>query len=446
MKKNSFSKKKVALITLGCAKNLVDSEVMTGYLHRAGYGFTDNPEQSDILIINTCGFIKPAKKEAVTAIKKASLLKKVNPELKLIVSGCYVQRNREELKKSYPEVDVWTGVNAFDRIVELIEIKPFDTSKNCFLYDHRSPRHITTSSIWAYTKISEGCSHRCSFCAIPLIKGKYRSRTISSIVREVRHLASAGIREVNLISQDSTFYGTDLGMRNGLPLLLEKLVDVPGLEWIRVLYGYPEEISDSLLDIMQEEKICSYLDLPFQHSSSKILKTMKRGLPGKKALHLLDKIRTKLPDIALRTSLIVGFPGETGRELEDLLDFVREARFDHLGVFVYSREEGTDCFSLGDPVPEDIKIQRKDAIMRIQAEISLANNNKYVGKTIDVLIEGPLKADPTVFVGRGRFQAPEVDGLVFIEKENGELSMMEPFQKVEITNRDVYDLYGKQKE
>lgn len=437
--------KKVALISLGCAKNLVDSEVMLGILERQKYDLVPEIEMAEIIIINTCGFIHPARQEARDVIKNAVLEKNKSKNKKIIVSGCYVQRNQDSLQKAFPEVDAWTGVTDFDKIGQIIEGKSFQNAQNCFLYDHTSPRLISTPPAWAYIKISEGCSKSCSFCAIPLIKGPYRSRNIPSIAEEIKKLVSKGIREINLISQDTTFYGHDLRLNDGLVLLLEELLNIDNLEWIRILYSYPEEISDSLLNIMCEERICSYLDIPFQHSHPFITKRMRRGLDGKKSLELLERIRKQIPDIAIRTSLIVGFPGEGKQEFDDLMAFVTHAHFDHLGVFTYSPEEGTKCFELGDPVKEKVKLRRKENIMDIQAEISYENNQKYVGQSIDVLIEGTLKQDQTLMVGRGQFQAPEVDGVVFISSEDIETEIFNTIQKVEINGRDVYDLYGNVK-
>lgn len=432
---------KVALISFGCAKNLVDSEVMLGYLEKAGYTFVTTPGEADIVIFNTCGFIEPAKQEARDALKEAAALKKKGK--KTVAVGCYVERYKEHLMKKYPEIDVWLGVNDFDKIVQAIEGKPFKKSQHCFLYDHASPRYIQTPPSWAYVKISEGCSHECSFCAIPFIKGPYRSRSVSSILKEVEKLSSGGVKEINLISQDTTYFGRDQGLEDGLSLLLKELLKIQEIEWIRILYGYPEEISDSLLGVMQEERICSYLDIPFQHSNSRIIKKMKRGMDGRRALKFIQKLREKLPDIALRTSLVVGFPGEGKREFEDLEKFVQEARFDHLGVFTYSKEEGTDCFDFGDPVKESMKKKRRDKIMAIQSEISFENNKKYLNQSLDVLIEGIPKENPDILIGRGRFQAPEVDGMIFIDAPRKWEKMVNTIQKVEITGGDVYDLYGK---
>jgi len=432
---------KVALISYGCAKNLVDSEVMLGYLERAGYKFVTDPGEADIVVLNTCGFIEPAKQEARDALKEAVAFKRKGK--KTVAVGCYVERYKERLMKKYPEIDVWLGVNDFDKIAQAIEGKPFKKSQHCFLYDHNSPRYIQTPPAWAYVKISEGCSHECSFCAIPFIKGSYRSRSVSSILKEVEKLASRGAKEINLISQDTTYFGRDQGLEEGLPLLLKELLKIQGIEWIRILYGYPEEISDSLLEVMQAERICSYLDIPFQHSDSKIIKKMKRGMDGRRALKLIQKLREKLPDIALRTSLVVGFPGEGKKEFEDLERFVQEAKFDHLGVFTYSKEEGTGCFGQGDPIKESVKRKRRDEIMEIQSEISFENNKKHLKQSLDVLIEGIPKENPDILIGRARFQAPEVDGMILIDAPGKWEKVVNTIQKVEITGGDVYDLYGK---
>jgi ribosomal protein S12 methylthiotransferase len=435
--------RKVALISLGCAKNLVDSEVMIGLLEKRKYESVSNLRDADLIIINTCGFIDLARRESCGMIERALEEKKRSQDKKIIVSGCYVQRSRIELQESYPDVDVWMGVNDLDKIADAAEGYPYEKSENCFLYDHSFPRTISTPPSWTYVKISEGCSHKCSFCAIPLIKGPYQSRSIPSIIREVEELVSSGVKEINLVSQDSTAFGSDQNIKGGLVHLLEELLNIQNLEWIRILYSYPEEVSDSLLEIIREDKICSYLDVPFQHSHPLIIKRMKRGLDGKKSLKLLEKIRKKVPDIAVRTSLVVGFPGEGKKEFDDLRAFVSAACFDHVGVFTYSWEEGTECYHFGDPVRKQLKRRRKERIMELQSEISLQINKKYKNRKIDVLIEGTLKQTPHVTVGRAKFQAPEVDGVVLISEMERRPEVFNSIQKVEITNTDVYDLYGE---
>ena len=435
--------KTVALISYGCAKNLIDSEVMLGYLNEAGYVFVTNPEEADTLIINTCGFIKPAKEEALEALQKAVRLKKKRKEKKIMAVGCFVERYKDSLEKKFPQIDVWLGVNDFDKIVQALEGKPFKKSKECFLYSHTSPRRLSTPPGWAYLKISEGCSHECSFCSIPLIKGPYRSRPSSSIIKESQYLASRNVKEINIVSQDTTYYGKDKGLKDELPSLLKKLVKIKGIEWIRILYGYPEEINDSLLEVMKEQKICPYLDLPFQHSNPMIIKKMKRGMDGERALKLIEKIRKKIPHIALRTSLVVGFPGEDKQEFAELKKFVQEAKFDHLGVFIYSLEQGTSAFPLGNSVEEEEKSKRKEEILGLQAEISYQNNIKYLNKQTDILVEGTWKEDPKILVGRTKYQAPEVDGVVFIPFSGKLLEVVNTIQTVEINGCDAYDLYGR---
>jgi len=432
----------VALITLGCAKNLVDSEVMSGYLAKAGYSFVLDPEDADILIINTCGFIQPARDEAVQELKRAVFLKRKAKDIKIIAIGCYVERDEKFLRSAFPEVDLWRGVSDFHNIVQIIEGKSPKPTSGCYLYDHTSPRLVSTPPAWAYIKISEGCSHTCSFCAIPLIKGAYKSREIPSILHEAESLISKGAKEINLISQDSTYYGRDRGLKDGLTQLLQELINIKGLEWIRILYGYPEEVNDSLLEIMQEDKICSYLDLPFQHADSRIINRMKRSMDGDRALTLIKKIRKAIPDVALRTSLVVGFPGEGKKEFENLKKFVEEARFDHLGVFVYSREAGTACYFSGDPVKQKVKERRRKQLLAIQEDISFEKNSKYLEKCIDVLVEGTWKQDSNRPIGRARFQAPEVDGVVFLNSSPVLSKVVNTVQNVEITDHDIYDLYG----
>lgn len=434
--------KNIALISLGCAKNLVDSEVMLGYLANDGYTFVGQPEDADIILINTCGFIQPAKNEAVDSIRMALDLKKKKGHIKVIVTGCYIERNSAELKELFPGIDGWIGVKDFDNIVQVVEGKTHEKGAVSFLYDHQSPRFQSTPAGWAYVKISEGCSHSCSFCTIPLIKGPYRSRPILSIVKEVERLASKGVKEINLISQDSTHYGCDLNLIDGLSQLLEKLVEIKPITWIRILYGYPEEVTNRLLEIMKEDKICSYLDIPFQHSHPGIIKPMRRGLDGERALELIRNIRDKLPDVAIRTSLIVGFPGESQKKFENLEHFVRKARFNHLGVFTYSLEQGTKSFALGDPIDANEKERRKDRLMYIQSEISYLINGKFLNRSLDVLVEGHLEQDNSVLLGRTQFQAPEVDGVVFIDSQEQDIDKINSIQKVEINSRDIYDLYG----
>lgn len=434
--------KKIALISLGCAKNLVDSEVMLGFLDKAGYVFTPDLGEAHIILVNTCGFIAPARQEAVDTLRKAVENKKNGKAEKVIAAGCYVERDRVSLQKQFPEIDIWTGVSEFDKIVQMIKGQPVQGSSSCYLYDHTAPRHLSTPPTWTYVKISEGCSHECSFCAIPLIKGPYQSRSIPSILKEVEQLTAKGILEINLVSQDSTYFGRETGQKHGLTNLLVRLLEIKDLSWIRILYGYPEEITDSLLEVMGEEKVCAYLDIPFQHADPGIIRLMKRSLDGPRSLKLIDKIRRKIPGIALRTSLVVGFPGEDAGAFEKLKGFVQDACFDHLGVFTYSPEEGTACYDLGNPIPESSKNRRLDEIMSLQATISRRANQKYVGRRLQVLLVGAVKQDSSLLVGRTRYQAPEVDGNVFIEMKKQRPKTSHAINEVEITAADDYDLYG----
>ena len=433
---------KVALISLGCAKNLVDSEVMLGVLKRSGFAFVGRPEEADVIVVNTCGFIQPARDEAEAALSRALRLKRRDPRKKVIAAGCYVARERAALEARFPGIDAWTGVNAYDRIADVIAGQDYRAPDRTFLYTDSTPRMVTSPGTWAYIKISEGCSHRCGFCAIPLIKGPYVSRSTASVVREARALAGLGVREVNLISHDTTYYGRDRGAKGGLVKLLEKLLRVDGLAWVRLLYGYPEEVTDPLLDLLNDSKMCAYLDIPFQHADPKIIRSMRRGLDGERALRLLDRIRTRVPGVAVRTSLIVGFPGEGPREYERLARFVERARIDHLGVFVYSPEKGTASCSLPDTVPTAEKEKRRREIMEVQAAISLALNRSAIGQVREVLIEGPEKRGRG-FIGRTRFQAPEVDGQVRVEPTADTSCGPQPIVRAKITGAGPYDLRAR---
>ncbi|MDH4198137.1 MAG: 30S ribosomal protein S12 methylthiotransferase RimO [Candidatus Aminicenantes bacterium] len=435
--------KNVALVSLGCAKNLVDSEVMLGALRQAGYGLLADPKAADVVIVNTCGFIQPARAEAEAELRAAVEVKRKRPETTVVAAGCYVERDRARLQVLFPEVDIWTGVREFDRIAALVAGRRRPERERTFLYGDLTPRVVSTPPGWAYVKISEGCSHRCAFCAIPSIKGRYRSRSVASIVREVEGLVARGVKEVNLISQDSTFFGRDAGRRDGLASLLERLLEVRGLAWIRVLYGYPEEVTDRLLELLQEPRVCPYLDIPFQHADPGVIKTMRRGLDGARALRLLERIRRRVPDVAVRTALIVGFPGEGRPEFARLKRFVAEAHFDHLGVFPYSLEPGTPAFGLGDPVPEEEKQRRRNEIMEMQVAISLARNKARVGRTLDVLFECDLGGRPRTLAGRTRYQAPEVDGVVLVKVKGAGPGALHSIREVTITSANVYDLHGK---
>jgi ribosomal protein S12 methylthiotransferase len=439
---NPSKKGRVALITYGCAKNLVDSEVMLGYLEKAGYEISPQPGRADIIVLNTCGFIRPAREEAGKGIGNALAIKRRRPGRKVAVVGCFVEKSRAELIQKYPEVDVWLGVKDFDHIVEALEEKPFAPGGRTYLLGWETPRLFSTPPTWAYLKISEGCSHECAFCSIPSIKGPYISRSIPSIVAEAEGMAERGVKEINLVSQDTTYFGRERGSRSGLVKLLRRLVDVRGIRWIRLLYGYPEEITPGLLEVLKEDKVCPYLDIPFQHSDRRLLRLMGRSTDGTRALRLIERIRKALPEAALRTSLIVGFPGDGQKEFLALKEFVQEARFEHLGVFPYSREAGTSAFALGDPVPEKEKTRRRDEIMALQAGIAASILKTYLHRRLDVLVDPFYSAGKGRLAGRTRFQAPEVDGVVEIERDHPPAGKIRPMERVEIISTGVYDLRG----
>jgi ribosomal protein S12 methylthiotransferase len=435
--------KTVALVSLGCAKNLVDSEVMLGAFKAAGYAIADRAEDADIVVVNTCGFIGPAREEAEAALRGVLLLKRRDPAKRIVAAGCYVERDRAKLERAFPGVDAWTGVRDFDRIVGVVEGRPGRPRDRAFLYSHASPRLVSTPGAWAYVKISEGCSHRCGFCAIPLIKGRYVSRAPASIAREVRALAGLGVKEIDLVSHDTTWYGRDRGLANGLARLLARLSRIEGVAWVRFLYGYPEEIDDALLEAMTRPEVCRYLDIPFQHADPGLIKAMRRGLDGARALRLLDRIRAKLPDVAVRTSLIVGFPGEGRKEFAVLRRFVEAAGFDHLGVFAYSPEAGTPACRLADTVGPEEKEARRAEIMAVQAPISRRANARRIGRTIEVLVEGPESGGAGRWTGRGRFQAPEIDGVVRFALPAGLAEPPSALVRVVVDSAGDYDLAGR---
>ncbi|MBN1939411.1 MAG: 30S ribosomal protein S12 methylthiotransferase RimO [Candidatus Aminicenantes bacterium] len=433
-------RKKAAIVTFGCAKNLVDSEVMAGRLLALGYSLIAEIGKADVLVLNTCGFILPAREEADGAIRAALAEKAVRPDLEIVVTGCYVEKDGPELSRRFPGVDAWLGVKDYGRIADAVEGRRFRHGRRTFLYDHRTPRARSTPPGWAYLKVSEGCSHACAFCTIPSIKGPYRSRPAASIVAEAQVLEEQGVKELVLISQDTTFYGRDRGQRDGLALLFLKLLRNTGLPWIRFLYGYPGEISDALLEAMSDPRVCPYFDLPFQHAAASILRRMRRATDAGRALRLLEKIRKRLPEAAVRTSLIVGFPGEGPKEFAELSAFVREARFDHLGVFTYCRENGTPAAAFGETVTEAEKERRRAVLMEIQADVSASKLKAWTGRILEVVRDDPRPEAPGRLVGRTRFQAPEVDGAVFIRPTHR--PWKSPLGRVKITSSGTYDLRG----
>ncbi len=416
---------------------------MLGALKRSGHAFVSRPEAADVIIVNTCGFIRPARAEAEKALKHAVGLKRRNPGKTIVAAGCYVERDRTSLQERFPGVDFWTGVRSFDKIAELLGGRPSPEPDRTFLYSDKTPRVLSTPATWAYVKVSEGCSHRCAFCAIPVIKGPYVSRSMASVVREAAGLAELGVREINLISHDTTYYGRDRGIRNGLVKLIDGLARVTGIEWVRILYGYPEEITDPLLEVMAHPKVCRYLDIPFQHGDPAVVKSMRRGMDAGRALRLLERIRTKLPGVAVRTSLIVGYPGEGRREFAALEGFVKEARFDHLGVFAYSPERDTAAFARPDQISQAEKNRRHADLMALQAGISSAKNKTYVGSIQDVIVERRSTAEAPRVIGRSRFQAPEVDGVIRVSLPGEAGGALPAIINVEITSASVYDLRGR---
>src|SRR4030043_1546861 len=388
-------KETVSLVSLGCPKNLVDSEVILGLLSKAGYSLTSRPSEAQIIIVNTCSFIQDASREAIETILDLARYKEKGTCRLLVVSGCLPQRYGRSLEEEFPEVDLFVGTGDCQNLPEILsknqKAKSF-LSKPTFLYDEKTPRILSTPSFYAYLKIAEGCSNLCTFCTVPKIRGAYRSRGIRSVLEEARRLVDQGVREIILIAQDTTAYGRDLHDGTHLEKLLKGLIKVEGLRWIRVLYSYPkiDYFTEGLLElIVQEEKICPYLDLPIQHIDDDILKRMGRRTTNQEIRSLIQKIKTFLPEVSLRSSLIVGFPGEKESQFKRLLDFVEETRFDHLGAFKYSPEEGTPASRLPDPVPEDVKEERLRTLMETQKKISLKKYQEMVGQRGVVFVEGP---------------------------------------------------------
>ncbi len=412
-------KETVCLVSLGCPKNLVDSEVILGLLSKEGYVLTTDPLMAHVLIVNTCSFIEAATKEAIETILQLSRLKKEDPCRLLIVAGCLPQRYGKVLEKELPEVDFFVGTGAFQNLPKLLSQKPKQKSfitKSTFLYNEKTPRILSTPPFIAYLKIAEGCSNACTFCTVPKIRGRYRSRKLRSILEEAERLARKGVQELILIAQDTTVYGRDLRGGANLETLLKNLVKVEGLRWIRILYAYPkpDHFTDGLLELMaQEDKICPYLDLPIQHIDDEMLKRMGRRSRGSEIRSLLRRIRTFHPGVSLRSSLIVGFPGEKKTQFKALLDFVEETEFDHLGAFQYSPEEGTPASRLPHPIPESVKEERLRTLMEIQKKISLKKYRKLVGQRRVVLVE-KTHGEEGVLRGRLNTQAPEIDGSVLL--------------------------------
>ncbi len=441
----AIQKRKVHLISLGCARNRVDSEVMLGHLFGEGWTHSEDPAVASAIIVNTCGFINAAKEESIDTILEAAEHKKTNPDLKLVVTGCLTQRYKRQLVDSLPEVDFFVGTDEFTKIASILENPPAKGSifarRTHYLYDDKMPRINTLSQYSAYVKVAEGCQHQCSFCIIPAIRGKLRSRTVASIIDEVSILVQKGVLEINLIAQDLSAFGRDRNQDELLDLL-KSLAKIEGLKWIRLLYMYPENINDEFLEFFASEpKLVKYLDIPMQHASNKILQLMKRDVDRDQLLNIIEKVRTKIPGIAIRTSVMAGFPGETEEDFQDLLSFVKKVKFDHLGCFVYSQEEGTVAGKMSEQIPEETKQKRCDEVMIVQQQISFQGLKKYVGQKVDVLVNQEnhdVEGGP--WVGRMSTQAPEVDGLVYITGNNLKVGTI---YSVEITASGDYDLFGR---
>jgi ribosomal protein S12 methylthiotransferase len=437
-------KETVSLVSLGCAKNLVDSEVILGLLSKAGYSIVPQPLDAEIIIVNTCSFIQDATREAIETILQLAHYKKKGRCRLLIVSGCLPQRYGRSLEEEFPEVDLFVGTGDFQNLPEILSKKQKPRSflsKPTFLYDEKTPRILSTPSFYAYLKIAEGCSNLCTFCTVPKIRGSYRSREIPSVLKEARRLADQGVREIILIAQDTTAYGRDLADGTNLEKLLKGLIRVDGLRWIRLLYAYPKPdyFSEGFLELMaREEKICPYLDLPIQHIDDEILKRMGRKTRGQEIYSLLEKIKAALPGVSLRTSLIVGFPGEKERHFKALLDFIETVQFDHLGAFKYSPEEETPASHLHGSVPEGVKEERLGVLMDLQKKISLKKHRARMGGSVEVLVE-EYDHRKNLFRGRLKTQAPEIDGSVFLKGKARPGNWVE----ARITKALPYDLIGQ---
>jgi ribosomal protein S12 methylthiotransferase len=444
-----INQNKVRIISLGCPKNLIDSEVMGGLLNQSGRQLIDSSDSADIVIVNTCAFINPAKEEAIEEILTlAEEKKKNNPRLRIVVAGCLAQRYGKELFTQMPEVDLFIGTGEVGNIVNHINKLNEEKSRRAavitkpdFLMNYQHPRILSSTTASAYLKISDGCSNRCSYCAIPSIRGAARSRKPDDILQEAEILANRGIKEIIITAQDTTNYGRDLKGRPRLSALLSDMAKLKSVKWIRLLYAHPARVTTDLLEtIAANEKTCRYIDLPIQHIDDDILKAMNRKVTGAKIKEVIAQARHIIPGVALRTSLIVGFPGETPTRFNRLLDFVNETKFDHLGVFTYSREEGTIAANLKSHVPEKEKERRRETIMNEQAAISHTINKTLIGSTQEVLIEGESDRGDYAYMGRCRRQAPEIDGITYIKKSKAQIGKI---VKCKITSADEYDLFGE---
>ncbi len=438
---------KAGFISLGCAKNLVDTEVMLGILQKNDIELTPEPSEADILIVNTCGFIKSAKEESITTVLNMAEYKTEGKCRALIIAGCLGQRYKQELLDEIPEADAIVGTGAWHRIMEAVNEslrgnRVVLAGENEILYDENTPRITTTPDYSAYVKIAEGCDNRCAYCAIPMIRGHYRSRTIEDIKKEVERLVGRGVIEINLIAQDSTNYGHDLYGKPSLAALLKELVKVEKLKWVRILYSYPKYFTDELIELMAtEDKICKYVDLPLQHADNEVLKHMNRVDTRESIEELLAKIRHRIPTVTVRSTFIVGFPGETDEQYQSLRTFLAEQRFDKVGIFTYSREEDTPAYAMADQVPEEIMQERYHDLMSLQCKISEEINCALEGRILEVLVEGRDMEQEAVSYGRSYREAPEVDGQIYIECDGD--SKAGDVIRVKIVQGFTYDVVGE---
>lgn len=436
---------KILFISLGCDKNLADSEEMLGLLTAGGHEITDDETQADAIVINTCCFIKDAKEESVETILEMAEYKKTGNCHALIVTGCMAQRYQKEIIEEVPEVDAVLGTTSYGDIVKALEEavagNHFEEFRDIdYLPDTGSKRVLTTGGHFGYLKIAEGCDKHCTYCIIPKLRGKFRSVPMERLIAQAEDMAEQGVKELILVAQETTVYGKDLYGKKSLHILLKKLCEIRGIRWIRILYCYPEEIYDELIEtIRDEKKICHYLDIPIQHASDHILKRMGRRTSKQELIDIVGKLRKEIPDIVLRTTLITGFPGETEEDHEELKEFVDEMEFDRLGVFTYSPEENTPAAEMADQVPEEVKEERRDELMELQQEISYDRGQDRIGQELLVMIEGKV-ADESAYIGRTYGDAPKVDGYIFVQ--TGELLMTGDFAKVRVTGALEYDLIG----
>src|SRR5579859_4949738 len=437
---------KIGFVSLGCPKNLVDTEVMMGQLTSSGHELTPHPSDADVIVVNTCSFIDPAKQESVDTILEMAEYKKTGRAQKLIVAGCLVERHRGDIQKNMPEVDAVIGTNELEQITSLCEgVEAKANPLEAYLYNDLTPRVLSTPRHYAYIKIAEGCDHPCTFCVIPQYRGKFRSRRFESVISEATRLFHQGVREINLIGQDTTCYGEDLGMQDGLPALLARLaqIETPGEKWIRFLYAYPNKVTQKLLDTMAAyPALVKYIDMPLQHASARVLKRMKRGASGDIFLKLIERIRRTIPGVAIRTSMIAGFPGETSEDFAELCQFVKAARFDRLGVFSYSDEDTSASFHLDGKVDGRTIYRRKRRLMALQRKIASSRNRRLIGSELPVLVEGLSKETDLLWEARMPTQAPEIDGVTLINDFDGAEPQPGEIRRLRVTEAHDYDLVG----